>query len=270
MTPKDGGGASRELSAGAKRSSAKSRDAKDDKGKGKTGAKGKGKDKDAPPETGWDRTKANLKTIGGAVLLAIFIRIVLFEAFEIEGPSMEPTLLNGDRVVVSKFSYGLFLPAMDQAVFTWAAPEAGDVVIVKSPHDGIDIVKRVIGVPGDRIEIRDDVVYRNGHALDVEDLGPCAEVEPYLHEATSECKSERIGERVHRTSGEINAAPTNQAPLEVPPGHVFILGDHRDRSNDSRFFGTVPIAAVKGRALGTYWSSDSDGIRWDRFFEGVN
>src|SRR5688500_17661074 len=100
----------------------------------------------APPEeTRWQRTKANLKTIGGAVALALFIRIVLFEAFEIEGPSMQPTLLNGDRVVVAKFLYGLFLPFTTEAIVTWGLPDPGDVVIVKSPADDIDIVKRVIG-----------------------------------------------------------------------------------------------------------------------------
>src|SRR5688572_9284899 len=93
----------------------------------------------APAETRWNRTKANIKTIVGAVGLAMFIRIMLFEAFEIEGPSMEPTLLNGDRVVVAKFMYGLFLPFMPEASFTWGAPTPGDVVIVKSPADDIDI-----------------------------------------------------------------------------------------------------------------------------------
>jgi signal peptidase I len=126
-----------------------------------------------PPEEG--RIGSTLRTILGAFLLAFFIRIVLFEAFEIDGPSMEPTLLNGDRVVVSKFPFGLFLPFTDDAVVSWGMPHAGDVVIVKSPADGVDIVKRVIGVPGDRIEVRDDVVYRNGESIRVQVLGPCHE-----------------------------------------------------------------------------------------------
>ncbi len=283
MPPKDAGSSTRDAGAASKRApSPKARGADDPKSKSNARVKGKGnggdKGKDAAPETGWERAKANLKTIGGAVLLAIFIRIVLFEAFEIEGPSMEPTLLNGDRVVVSKFSYGLFLPSIltrpftnkNEAVLTWATPHAGDVVIVNSPHDGIDIVKRVIGVPGDRIEIRNDIVYRNGRELTQEDLGPCNEVETYLRGATSECVSERIAGKTHATSSDVARPPDNHPLVVVPPGHLFIMGDHRDRSNDSRFFGTVPVAAVKGRALGIYWSSDTDGIRWDRFFEGVN
>ena len=99
-------------------------------------------------ETRWEKIAQNLRTIGGAVLLALVIRTCLFEAFEIEGPSMEPTLLNGDRVVVSKFVYGLFLPFRDQADISWGGPDVGNVVIIKSPADGVDIVKRVIGVSG--------------------------------------------------------------------------------------------------------------------------
>src|SRR5690606_12608590 len=100
-------------------------------------------------ESRWERIAANLRTIAGAVLLAFVLRTCLFEAFEIEGPSMEPTLLNGDRVVVSKFAYGLFLPLRDHAEITWGQPKVGDVVILKSPADGVDIIKRVIGVGGD-------------------------------------------------------------------------------------------------------------------------
>src|SRR5438045_5526536 len=107
-------------------------------------------------EKRWESIAQNLKTVGGAVLLALVIRTALFEAFEIEGPSMEPTLLNGDRVVVAKFMFGLFLPLRDHADITWGAPKLGDVVIIKSPADGVDIVKRVIGIGGDFIEVHDD------------------------------------------------------------------------------------------------------------------
>ena len=94
-----------------------------------------------------------------------FDEVVLFEAFEIEGPSMEPTLLNGDRVVVSKSAFGLFLPFMHEAVTSWGMPNPGDVVILNSPYDGIDIVKRVIGVPGDRVRIDENEVFVNGESI---------------------------------------------------------------------------------------------------------
>ena len=125
-------------------------------------------------ETRWARIAGNFRTIAGAVLLALVIRTCFFEAFEIEGPSMEPTLLNGDRVVVSKFAFGLFLPLRDHAELTWGTPSVGDVVIIKSPADGVDIIKRVIGVGGDTIEMRADRVYRNGEPLPAKDSWPRA------------------------------------------------------------------------------------------------
>lgn len=225
----------------------------------------------AEPETRWDRTKANLKTIGGAVLLAIFIRIVLFEAFEIEGPSMEPTLLNGDRVVVAKFMYGLFLPFTTEAVATWGEPEPGDVVIVKSPADDIDIVKRVVGIAGDTIEIRQDVIHRNGTAIPTERVGECEDYgdRDALDVNACEWVRETLEGTSYLTSHSIDTAPSNHPPVTIPEGHVYIMGDHRDRSNDSRFFGYVPIDRVKGEALVIYWSSDHD-VRWHRLFEGVD
>lgn len=225
--------------------------------------------KTGPADDGWDRTKANIKTIGGAVLLALFIRIGLFEAFEIDGPSMEPTLLNGDRVVVAKFMYGLFMPFTDEALLTWGIPDVGDVVIVHSPLDNIDIVKRVIGVPGDRIEILDGVVHRNGEPIQRRVVGPCRGEQ---HEPAEECEwiEEGIGDHTWYTSHSTYSVPDTTEELTVPAGHIFVMGDHRDRSNDSRNprVGMIPGSRVKGRALAIYWSNDAD-IRWDRIFDGV-
>ena len=220
---------------------------------------------------GWDRARANFKTIGGAIMLALFIRIVLFEAFEIEGPSMEPTLLNGDRVVVAKFMYGLFVPFTNEAVLTWGIPDAGDVVIVHSPFDNIDIVKRVIGVPGDRIDIRDDVVYRNDEPLQRGVVGPCRREQQQDPDDECEWVAEGIGDHTWHTSHSTFAVPDSIEEVTVPPGHVFVMGDHRDRSNDSRNprVGMIPASRVKGRAMAIYWSNDRDGFRWDRIFDGV-
>lgn len=232
----------------------------------------KGSEKAKKVETGWDRARANAKTIGGALLLAAFIRIVLFEPFEIEGPSMMPTLLNGDRVVVAKFMYGLFLPWTDGAIVSWGAPNRGDVVIVKSPSDGVDIVKRVAGLPGDVMEVRDDVVYRNGRAILHHDRGACdyhGEVRPEEDGVDCVLTEERNGAHIYRTSHQEGWPGADAGPTRVPANHVYVLGDHRDRSNDSRFFGPVPIAAIKGRALSIYWSSE-DAPRWDRVFKGID
>jgi signal peptidase I len=255
-------------------------DSKKSSAKEKSSKKSKEKIEDLRPsmteeeeaEERWERTKSNFKTIGGAILLALFIRIVLFEAFEIDGPSMEPTLLNGDRVVVAKFLYGLFLPFTDEAVATWGIPNAGDVVIVRSPLDNIDIVKRVIGVPGDRIEIRDDVPYVNGRAIHHEVAGPCNEGAASEDPTDCEWIEEGRNGRTWLTSHSIVSLPRNHPAQIVPEGHIYVLGDHRDRSNDSRNprVGMIPASRVKGRALAIYWSNeDGVDVRWDRIFESI-
>ena len=219
-------------------------------------------------ETRWARIAANFRTIAGAVLLALVIRTCLFEAFEIEGPSMEPTLLNGDRVVVSKFAYGLFLPLRDHAEFSWGHPNVGDVVIIKSPADGVDIIKRVIGVGGDLIKVHDDRVYRNGEPLPATDVGPCASGSGSLQ---PDCRvyASKIGDHdFHISTAHISPDPMS---TRVPEGHVYVLGDHRDHSNDSRnpMVGAVPINRIKGRALSIYWSSGPEGFRWSRMFHAI-
>ncbi len=236
---------------------------------------GKGDKGPTRTETRMDRYAANGRTLVGAILLALFIRVVLFEAFEIEGPSMQPTLLDGDRVVVAKCLYGLFLPLMDHAVVTWSMPAPSNVVIVKSPEDNIDIVKRVIGLPGDVIEMRNGVIWRDGKPIPQKDLGPCQDGKDRGVSDVGDCEwyQEKLNGHTYRTSRSLTAdfmgARLNAPPVKVPPGDIFIMGDHRDRSNDSRFFGPVPIDRIKGRALLIYWSN-GPGIRWHRMFHDVD
>lgn len=219
-------------------------------------------------ESRWEKIASNLRTIGGAVLLALVIRTCFFEAFEIEGPSMEPSLLNGDRVVVAKFLYGLFLPLREQADLNWGGPELGDVVIIKSPADGVDIVKRVIGVAGDSVEVRDGRAYRNGVALPRIDKGPC---ETGIGAETPRCRvyESAVNGKAFLTSA---AGPGVEGDLvHVPPDHIYVLGDHRDSSNDSRnpAVGAISVTRVKGRALNIYWSSSPEGMRWARMMSMV-
>lgn len=213
-------------------------------------------------------TRSSLRTIGGAVVLALTIRIVFFEPFEIDGPSMEPTLLNGDRVVVAKFMYGLHLPFMTDSIVQWSAPNRGDIVIVHNAEDHVDVVKRVIGVAGDTIAIRGDVIYLDGEPVGRRELGPCLESDEL--DSTPGCKrvEETLAGLSYRTSHSSESASFDLEATRIPEGHVFLMGDHRDRSKDSRYYGPVPLTRVKGRALAIYWSSDKQ-TRWDRMFQGV-
>lgn len=147
-----------------------------------------------------------------AVVLAFFIRYFIVELYMVEGPSMRPTLVSGERLVVNKFLY------------RFKAPERGEVVVFRYPRDpSRDFIKRVIGVPGDTIEIQDGQVFRNGELLE----------EPYILE---------------RTRGSYPAA-------KVPEGHIFAMGDNRNNSEDSRFKGVgfVPYELIKGKAMVVFW-----------------
>ena len=189
-------------------------------------------------------TKSILLALG----VAMIVRVGIAQAYVIDGPSMEPTLLQNERVVVTRFDFGLALPFVHDAVLTWALPNVGDVVIIESPRDGEDLVKRVVGLPGDVVEIQDGVVLRNGHALADGHVGTCATARFREPEPSCETREERSGDHRWQTSDSPAESPGWMSPVRVPAEHVFILGDHRDRSNDSRYFGPVDRRLLRGRA----------------------
>lgn len=176
------------------------------------------------------------------------------EAYEADGPSMQPTLLHGDRFIVDRGAYGLRLPGMDRPVASWGTPSPGDVLVVRSPFDGIDIVKRVIAVGGDEVEIRDDEVYLNGRSLTRQ---------PYRTDGEERTAVEGVGDREWSVTASRFTPPERHGPVTVTHGEIFVLGDHRDRSNDSRYIGGVPLENIIGRAVGLYWSS-ADRVRFER------
>jgi signal peptidase I len=199
-----------------------------------------------------------------ALMLALVLRTFVIQAYKIPSGSMEPTLLVGDHIIVNKLLYGLRLPdsffgltplageiPWGHYVFHLEDVHRGDVVVFVFPPDPTkDFIKRVIGVPGDTVEIKAGMLYVNGTRAD----------DPHAHFELSPDERESSSPRDFF------------GPLTVPAGHYFMMGDNRDRSYDSRFWGVVERDEVEGRAMFIYWSWDSDGssyfpVRWSRFFK---
>ncbi|HEY2774417.1 MAG TPA: signal peptidase I [Candidatus Binatia bacterium] len=178
-----------------------------------------------------------LEAFGMAILLALFIRTFLIQAFKIPSESMKPTLLVGDHLLVNKFLYGIRIPFIEKRVFEVFKPQKDDVIVFVYPEDRTkDFIKRVKAIAGDTIEVKDKVVYINGQKVD----DPHAWYEP---------------------GARLVPARDNFGPFTVPDGQVFVMGDNRDHSHDSRFWGTVPIDDILGKAFILYWSWDSDTFR---------
>ncbi len=173
-----------------------------------------------------------------AVIFVNFARIFAFQAFKIPTGSMEDNLKVGDHIIVNKFIYG---PASDawKRVMPLRDPKRGDIIVFRYPlQPDTDFVKRVIGMPGDTVEIRDKKVSVNGKQL----------VEPYvIHEDSTVYPLQPALPEPYRSRDQFG-------PFTVPAGQYFAMGDNRDRSSDSRYWGTVPRGMIKGRAFMVYWS----------------
>ena len=180
-----------------------------------------------------------------ALLLALFIRTFVVQAFKIPSGSMLNTLLIGDHILVNKFIYGIKNPFSGNTWIPVKKPERGDIVVFKYPiNPAQDYIKRVVGVAGDQIEIKNKKVYVNGTPQD----------ESYAIFLDNKILSP--GEQ----------SRDNMAPITVPPNSLFVMGDNRDNSYDSRFWKFVKLKAVKGKAFIFYWSWDkkNTSVRWNR------
>lgn len=204
------------------------------------------------PSTPASSARQNLGTFVLALVVALSVRTGVAQAYVVDGPSMEPTVFQGERVVALRCAYGLSLPFVRDAVVTWSTPAIGDVVIVESPAaDRADLVKRVVGVAGDVIAIEHGVVMRNGEPFVASTEGACdpaRELDPSA-DCTLWRERDDTGARAWLTSRSAPGALEAMSPVRVPEGHVFVLGDHRDRSNDSRSLGPIPVTRVRGRVL---------------------
>jgi signal peptidase I len=186
-----------------------------------------------------------------AILIAFFIRTFVIQAYKIPSGSMKPTLLIGDHILVSKFNYGIRLPLIRSTLIPVGTPKRGDIVVFIYPEDrSKDFIKRLIGLPGDKIEIRDKKILLNGlpwsdaHGVNVDNMVIPGSVQPR----------------------------DNFGPVTVPEDVLFVMGDNRDESYDSRFWGFVPMKEVLGKALIIYWSWDHEdhGVRWKRIGSILN
>jgi signal peptidase I len=183
------------------------------------------------------------KSFAVALALTVFLRGFVVQAFQIPSGSMLPTLQIGDYLLVSKFRYGLRIPLAGGWFLRYADPRPGEVIVFTHAESGQDFVKRVIAVAGESIEIRDKQVLVNGRPRD-----PTA---AYFADGPE----------------GLAGGPRDQyGPVRVPEGRLFVMGDNRDRSYDSRYWGFVDIDGVKGKALFVYWSWDDRDhwVRWER------
>ena len=205
------------------------------------------------PENKKSGLRENIEAIAIAILLALFIRTFVVQAFKIPSGSMKETLQIGDHILVNKFIYGIKLPFAHKTIIPIKQPRKDDIIVFRYPENPkIDFIKRVVGVEGDIIEIRNKNLYVNDKLLYQEfAIHTDPQVIPAVYN-----KRDNFG------------------PVIVPPDSLFVMGDNRDNSKDSRFWGFVNLKAIKGKAFMIYWSWNKTNsqnllnyVRWNRLFD---
>jgi len=199
------------------------------------------------------------KSFFPVILVVFLVRSFIVEPFKIPSGSMMPTLISGDFILVNKFTYGLRVPLLNNTFFEIGHPKRGDVFVFHYPPDpSIDYIKRVIGVPGDKIAYRDKKLYINGVPQDLTLLGDYSYVGSGLNMVNAKRYSEQLGDVKHDILLENNSIAVD-GEVVVPPGQYFAMGDNRDNSKDSRYWGFVPENNLVGRAFLIWWNFDNLG-----------
>lgn len=207
------------------------------------------------------------------LLIVLLFRSFLFEPFKIPSGSMVPTLLIGDFIVVNKFSYGIRLPVVNTKVIPLGEPERGDVVVFRYPQDpGINYIKRVVGLPGDTITYRGKQLFINGELVEKGESRPYLSSEVKCSTPRSDAVRylETLGSREHDILVHEGTRGRN-GQWQVPAGHYFMMGDNRDRSNDSRGWGFVPEENLVGKAVAIWLNFDFQKgcADWSRVGSGI-
>jgi len=227
------------------------------------------------PLTRWQKFARNW--VGSIVLVAgamLPLRSAVADWNDVPTGSMEPTILPGDRIFVNKLSYGLRVPFTTMWVAQWSEPRAGDIVTFLQPVKGTRLVKRIVAGPGDTVEMRDNRVLINGVPLAYR---PLSSAELAEIDAPRRASHAFAVEQLDGHSHIVGATPginamRSFAPVTVPDGNYFMMGDNRDVSGDSRYFGFVPRGRITGRSPGVVMSVDPEhwyAPRLDRFFNGL-
>lgn len=215
-----------------------------------------------------------IKPVGMVLIVLGAFRSAVADWNDVPTGSMKPTILEGDRIAVNKAAYGVRVPFTTRWIARWDQPGRGEIVVLMSPADGTRLVKRVVGVPGDTIEMRDNVVLINGGALA---YGPA---DPKATDALG--RQDRAGrvlatENLGGSAHAVMATPGTPAlrtfnPVVVPAGRYFVLGDNRDESADSRLFGFVSEHLIVGRSPAVVFSLDRNNYyrpRLGRVFKAL-
>jgi len=205
------------------------------------------------------------------ILIVLILRSFLVEPFRIPSGSMMPTLLDGDFILVNKFSYGIRLPVINTKVINIGGPKRGDVAVFRYPKDpGVDFIKRVIGLPGDHIIYRNKHLYINGEPMDQKDAGVYDASGAGITMAGAEMLEENLSGIFHKIL-IVKDRPTMNMEYTVGEHEYFVMGDNRDNSNDSRYWGTVPEANLVGRAFMIWmnWDSTNGGVTWSRIGNSI-
>jgi signal peptidase I len=206
------------------------------------------------------------KSFFPVILAVLLLRSFLVEPFRIPSGSMMPTLLVGDFILVNKFDYGIRLPVLNTKIIDIGEPKRGDVVVFRYPKDpSVDYIKRVVGLPGDRIGYYNKILHINGKPIAQVPAGVYVGKGSGVSMSGAGERQEQLGDVQHQIL-VMPRTPGLEGEFVVPENEYFVMGDNRDNSNDSRYWGTVPEENLVGKAFRIWmnWDSANGGIEWDR------